>query len=124
MRFHRNVTYDARERHLYAILHSALVRFPGGRNCLLLLSLSDGLNSAPSPAASFRVRVRDVRIHLDRNDPLDVFPMTRAPVTGANLLVTASDGGENAREIAYVVKRPPQHGRLVVVGDRGKQVRG
>ena len=70
--------------------------------------------------------MRDVSLHLTRNDPLDVFPMTRAAVTSRNLLVEASDGGVGGREIAYVVKRPPVHGRLVVVvggaNQRGQQV--
>ncbi len=101
---------------LSKVTHLSFFSFfhPGGRDCVLRLGLSDGLNPARSPV-NLRVRVRDVSLHLVRNRQvrtqyislilkntrfvkkyniffqLDVFPMMRTPVGPRHLLVAASD---------------------------------
>ena len=74
------------------------------------VTLSDGLNTAKT--AFFRIRIRDVSLRLARNEALDVFPMMRAPLTPDHLLVLPSDH-DPEREIAFIVKRDPNHGRLL-----------
>ena len=82
----------------------------GGRNGMMEVTLSDGLNSAKP--AFFRIRIRDVALALSRNEALDVFPMMRAPLTPDHLLVLPSDQNPD-REINFIVKREPIHGRLL-----------
>ncbi len=95
----------------------------------MLLTLSDGLNSARSPVR-VQVRVRDVTLHLVASDNLEVFPMTRTAVASHNMMVAASDDLEEAeednwdrrREIVYEVTKGPQFGRLLYRDVRSNNV--
>ena len=84
--------------------------FQGGRNGVMRVTATDGLNSAAP--VHFRFRVRDVSLHLVRNEALDVFPMMQTPLRQSSLLVVSSDW-DPRREITYIVKRGPGHGRLL-----------
>ena len=76
--------------------------------------MSDGLNKAENGKTyTFNIRVKDLSIHLDRHESLDVFPMMQATVRPDNLLVTTSDK-ENQRPIAFLVKKAPKMGRLLL----------
>ena len=77
---------------------------------MMRVTVSDGLNTARPEI--FHIRIKDVFIHLVRNNALDVFPMMQTPLTSEHLLVTPSDQSD-LREIVYRVKRPPSHGRLL-----------
>ena len=76
--------------------------------------VSDGLNKAENGQSyTFNIRVKDLSIHLDRHESLDVFPMMQATVRPDNLLVTTSDK-QTQRPIAFLVKKPPKMGRLLL----------
>ena len=76
--------------------------------------MSDGLNKAENGQSyTFNIRVKDLSIHLDRHESLDVFPMMQATVRPDNLLVTTSDK-QTQRPIAFLVKKPPKMGRLLL----------
>ena len=80
----------------------------------LRFHVSDGLNKAENGQSyTFNIRVKDLSIHLDRHESLDVFPMMQATVRPDNLLVTTSDK-QTQRPIAFLVKKPPKMGRLLL----------
>ena len=83
---------------------------PGGRNGDMRVSVSDGLNTARPQMFTFRIL--DLSLLLVRSKALDVFPMSKTPLTDANLIVAPADW-RATREISYVVKRPPRQGRLL-----------
>ena len=95
---------------------SFLVLFSVGRRRIgsLRFQLSDGLNKAEKGKSyTFNVRVKDLSIHLERHESLDVFPMMQATVKQDNLLVTTSDKASN-RPITFLVKKSPKMGRLLL----------
>ena len=76
--------------------------------------LSDGLNKAgKGKTYTFNVRVKDLSIHLERHESLDVFPMMQATIKPDNLLVTTADKASN-RPITFLVKKSPKMGRLLL----------
>ena len=80
----------------------------------LRFQLSDGLNKAEKGKTyTFNVRVKDLSIHLERHESLDVFPMMQATLRPDNLLVTTSDKASN-RPITFLVKKSPKMGRLLL----------
>ena len=76
--------------------------------------LSDGLNKAENGKTyTFNIRVKDVAIHLERHESLDVFPMMQATLKPDNLFVSTSDKDSN-RHITFLVKKAPKMGRLLL----------
>ena len=76
--------------------------------------LSDGLNKAENGKTyTFNIRVKDVVIHLERHESLDVFPMMQATLKPDNLFVSTSDKDSN-RHITFLVKKAPKMGRLLL----------
>jgi hypothetical protein len=76
----------------------------------------------------FKIRIKDLSIHLERHDSLDVFPMMQVSLRPANLLVTTSDK-DSRRLVTFVVKKKPKMGRLLVVvqdknNEQVKNIRG
>ena len=80
----------------------------------LRFQLTDGLNTAQNGQTfSFKIRVKDLSIHLERHESLEVFPMMQATVQPDHLMVTTSDKGSN-RPITFLVKKSPKMGRLLL----------
>ena len=71
---------------------------------------------------TFNVRVKDLAIHLERHDSLDVFPMMQATLRPDNLFVSTSDK-DSSRPITFLVKKPPKMGRLLLRLPNSEQVR-
>ena len=85
--------------------------------------LSDGVNKAGSGKTyTFNIRVKDLAIHLERHDSLDVFPMMQATLRPDNLFVSTSDK-DSSRPITFLVKKPPKMGRLLLRLPNSEQVR-
>lgn len=59
--------------------------YSGGLSDVIRFSITDGLNTGKT--FPFRVRIKDISVHLVRNEALDVFPMMQSPVTPDELLV-------------------------------------
>lgn len=57
--------------------------------------------------------MKDVAIHLERHESLDVFPMMQATLKPDNLFVSTSDKDSN-RHITFLVKKAPKMGRLLL----------
>ncbi len=76
--------------------------------------ITDGLNQAGGGKTfAFNVRVKDLTLHLDRHESLDVFPMMQVSLDPANLLVSTSDK-DTHRTVRFLVKQPPRLGRLLL----------
>ena len=85
--------------------------------------MSDGVNQAgKGKTYTFNIRVKDLAIHLERHDSLDVFPMMQATLRPDNLFVSTSDK-DSSRPITFLVKKPPKMGRLLLRLPNSEQVR-
>eukprot|EP00094_Tigriopus_californicus_P012169 TCALIF_11761-PA protein Name:"Similar to CSPG4 Chondroitin sulfate proteoglycan 4 (Homo sapiens)" AED:0.07 eAED:0.06 QI:0/0.64/0.33/0.86/1/1/15/679/2482 len=100
-------------------MNRLLFTHTGGRNGMMKVTLSDGLNTAK--AEYFRIRVKDVSLRLSQNEALDVFPMMQTALTSDHLLVVSSDFNPK-REITFIVKREPQHGRVLFKDPRSNDM--
>ena len=84
--------------------------------------VSDDVNQAGNGKTyTFNIRVKDLAIHLERHDSLDVFPMMQATLRPDNLFVSTSDK-DSSRPITFLVKKPPKMGRLLLRLPNSEQV--
>ena len=59
---------------------------------------------------------KPVRLLVRNNNILNVFPLTRKPISDKLLLTTCPD---NIREIRYVVRNPPRMGKIIMETSEG-----
>ncbi|XP_014468132.1 PREDICTED: chondroitin sulfate proteoglycan 4 isoform X2 [Dinoponera quadriceps] len=76
--------------------------------------LSDGVHTTES--YTILVATKPVRLNIEHNIPLNVFPLTRKLISEKLLLTTCSD---EAREIRYTVRNGPHLGKVIMETSEG-----
>lgn len=59
---------------------------------------------------------KPVRLLIRQNNVLNVFPLTRKPISDKLLLTTCPDSD---REIRYIVRSPPRMGKIIMETNEG-----
>ncbi|XP_012264856.2 chondroitin sulfate proteoglycan 4 [Athalia rosae] len=85
-----------------------------GSDAEFSFTVNDGVHASIN--YTMPVVTREVRLSLKNNHPLNVFPLTRKPIVGEQLLVESTD--EN-REVKYTVKNGPHMGRIIMETNEG-----
>lgn len=76
--------------------------------------LSDGIHTTKS--YTILVVTKPIRLNIEHNMPLNVFPLTRKLISDKLLLTTCSD---EAREIRYIVRNGPHLGKVIMETSEG-----
>ncbi|XP_071579797.1 chondroitin sulfate proteoglycan 4 [Temnothorax nylanderi] len=76
--------------------------------------LSDGVHTTKS--YTIMVATKPIRLNIEHNMPLNVFPLTRKLISDKLLLTTCSD---EAREIRYTVRNGPHLGKVIMETSEG-----
>ncbi|XP_011875001.1 PREDICTED: chondroitin sulfate proteoglycan 4-like [Vollenhovia emeryi] len=76
--------------------------------------LSDGVHTSKS--YTILVATKPIRLNIEHNMPLNVFPLTRKLISDKLLLTTCSD---EAREIRYTVRNGPHLGKVIMETSEG-----
>ncbi|XP_011053111.1 PREDICTED: chondroitin sulfate proteoglycan 4 [Acromyrmex echinatior] len=76
--------------------------------------LSDGVHTTKS--YTILVTTKPIRLNIEHNMPLNVFPLTRKLISEKLLLTTCSD---EAREIRYTVRNGPHLGKVIMETSEG-----
>lgn len=76
--------------------------------------LFDGVHATSNYEVS--VATLPIRLSMQRNNPLNVFPLTRKPISSTLLLTTCSDP---KRDVTYIVRKAPNLGKIIMETSEG-----
>ncbi|XP_057318749.1 chondroitin sulfate proteoglycan 4 [Microplitis mediator] len=91
-----------------------LITHTNGTDASFSFVLFDGLHTTQQ--YDIVVETMPVKLSIYRNDGLNIFPLTRKPITDKLLLVMCTD---KQREIKYIVRRPPHLGKIIMETNEG-----
>lgn len=76
--------------------------------------LTDGVHTTDTHAVP--IATKPIYLSIQNNNVLNVFPLTRKPITSSMLLTTCSD---ETRNIKYVVRDGPRLGKIIMETEDG-----
>lgn len=85
-----------------------------GSEAEFTFTINDGVHTTIN--YTMPVITREVHLSVRHNNPLNVFPLTRKPISGELLFVESTD---DVRKIEYVVKSGPHLGRIIMETGEG-----
>ncbi|CAG5093715.1 Similar to CSPG4: Chondroitin sulfate proteoglycan 4 (Homo sapiens) [Cotesia congregata] len=91
-----------------------LITHTNGTDGYFSFTLFDGLHTTQQ--YNITVETMPVKLSIYRNDGLNIFPLTRKPITDKLLLVMCTD---KQREIKYIVRRGPHLGKIIMETNEG-----
>lgn len=90
------------------------VFFPDGSDGEFNFVLSDGVHT--TEFYTILITTKPVRLNIEHNMPLNVFPLTKKLISDKLLLTTCFD---EAREIRYIVRNGPHLGKVIMETSEG-----
>ncbi|XP_046745666.1 chondroitin sulfate proteoglycan 4 [Diprion similis] len=79
-----------------------------------IFTIDDGVHTTSN--YTMLVVTREVRLSVKNNNPLNVFPLTRKPISADLLSIDSTDGN---RKIKYIVRSGPHLGRIIMETSEG-----